>query len=50
MAVKVDYAVQETFTNIRRNFFLTMAAILVVTVSLYLVGGVLLARSSQLDH
>ena len=46
MAVKVDYAVQETFTNIRRNFFLTMAAILVVTVSLYLVGGVLLARSS----
>ena len=46
MAVKVDYAVQETLTNIKRNFFLTMAAILVVTVSLYLVGGVLLARSS----
>lgn len=44
MAIKVDYALQETFTNIRRNAFMTIASVLVVAVSLYLVGGVLLGR------
>lgn len=44
MAIKVDYAVQETLTNIRRNGFMTLASVLVVSVSLYLVGGVLLGR------
>lgn len=46
MAIKMDYAVQETITNMRRNVFLTVAAIMVVTVSLYLVGGVLLGSSA----
>lgn len=44
MAIKLDYAIQETFTNIRRNGFMTVASVLVVAVSLYLVGGVLLGR------
>lgn len=44
MAIKLDYALQETFTNIRRNGFMSVASILVVAVSLYLVGGVLLGR------
>ncbi|HVL91631.1 MAG TPA: permease-like cell division protein FtsX [Actinomycetota bacterium] len=44
MAIKLDYAVQETITNIRRNGFMTLASVLVVAVSLYLVGGVLLGR------
>jgi cell division transport system permease protein len=44
MALKVDYAVQETITNLRRNAFMTVASILVAAVSLYLVGGVLLGR------
>jgi cell division transport system permease protein len=42
MAIKVDYAVQESVTNIRRNFFITFAAILVVGVSLFLGGSALL--------
>lgn len=44
MAVNVQYAARETVTNLRRNVFLTLAAVLVVTVSLYLVGVVLIAR------
>lgn len=44
MAIKLDYALQETVTNIRRNGFMTLASVLVVAVSLYLVGGVLLGR------
>ena len=44
MAIKADYALQETFTNIRRNAFMTIASVMVVAVSLYLVGGVMLGR------
>ncbi|MHB8510872.1 MAG: permease-like cell division protein FtsX [Actinomycetota bacterium] len=44
MAIKVDQALQETFTNIRRNGFMTLASVLVVAVSLFLVGGVLLGK------
>ena len=43
-AIKVDYAVRETVTNIKRNVFMSVAAIAVVAVSLFLVGGVLLMR------
>lgn len=46
MAIKLDYAVQESVTNIRRNLFMSFAAVLVVTVSLFLFGGVFLLRSS----
>ncbi|MBI4729465.1 MAG: ABC transporter permease [Acidobacteria bacterium] len=44
MAIRVDYAVRETLNNIRRQMFMSVAVILVVAVSLYLVGGVLLLR------
>jgi len=44
MAIKVDYAVQESVTNIRRNFFITFAAVLVVGVSLFLGGSALLLQ------
>ncbi|MCA1831829.1 MAG: permease-like cell division protein FtsX [Actinomycetota bacterium] len=40
--IKVDYAVRETVTNMRRNVLMAVAAVLVVAVSLFLVGGVLL--------
>lgn len=46
MAVKLDYAVQESLTNIRRNFFMTFAAVMVVAVSLFLFGGVFLVRGA----
>jgi cell division transport system permease protein len=53
MAIKVDYALQESVTNMRRNFFITFAAVLVVAVSLFLSGSALLlqratARASDL--
>ncbi len=44
MAIKVDYAIQESVTNMRRNLFVSFAAVLVVTVSLFLFGGVFLLR------
>lgn len=44
MAIKIDYAVQESVTNIRRNMFITIAAILVVGVSLFLGGSALLLQ------
>jgi cell division transport system permease protein len=44
MAIKVDYAIQESATNIRRNMFITIAAILVVGVSLFLGGSALLLQ------
>jgi cell division transport system permease protein len=46
MAIKVDYAVRETVTNMKRNVFMAVAAVLVVAVSLFLVGGVLLLRGA----
>ena len=39
MALKLDYVVRETGTNLVRNFSLTIASILTVAVSLSLVGG-----------
>lgn len=44
MAIKIDYALQESATNIRRNMFITVAAILVVGVSLFLGGSALLLQ------
>ena len=46
MAIKVDYAVQESVTNMRRNLFMSFAAVLVVAVSLFLFGGVFLLRNA----
>ena len=46
MAIKLDYAIQESVTNMRRNFFVTFAAVLVVSVSLFLFGGVFLLRGA----
>ena len=44
MALSLDYVARETWTNLRRNFLMTSAAILTVAVSLSLVGGALLLR------
>ena len=46
MAIKLDYAVQESVTNMRRNLFMSFAAVLVVTISLFLFGGFLVLRSA----
>ena len=46
MALKVDYVVRETGTNLIRNFSLTFASILTVAVSLSLVGAALLVRGA----
>ena len=44
MALRLDYFVQETAANLRRNFSLTIASLLTVAVSLALVGAALLLR------
>ncbi len=44
MALKLDYAVRETWTNLRRNVVTSVASVLCVTVSLSLVGVALMAR------
>ena len=44
MALKIDYVVRETATNLRRNMLMTVAAVLTVGVSLSLVGSALLLR------
>lgn len=44
MAMNLDYAVRETWTNLRRNVVISIASILCVTVSLSLVGVALMAR------
>lgn len=44
MALKVDYFVRETGTNLLRNFSITLASVLTVFVSLVLVGSSLLLR------
>lgn len=46
MALKLDYMVRETGTNLVRNFSLTVASVLTVAVSLSLVGGALLLRDA----
>ena len=44
MAISVDYVIRETATNLKRNFLMTTAAIMVVATSLGLVGGALMIR------
>ena len=44
MALNIDYVARETAHNLRRNFTLTIAALLTVVVSLTLVGISLLVR------
>ncbi len=43
MGISLQYVIKETGTNLKRNVFITVAAVMVVTVSLYLVGVVLIA-------
>ena len=43
MPISFQYVAKETATNLKRNVFITFAAVLVVSVSLYLVGVVLIA-------
>jgi cell division transport system permease protein len=42
-SVNLQYVIKETSTNLKRNFFITIAAVLVVVVSMYLVGAVFVA-------
>lgn len=49
MAIKVDYVVRETWTNLRRNLTLTAASVVTVAVSLALVGSAFIVRSA-VDH
>jgi len=44
MPLKMDYVARETAVNLRRNFFMTTAAVAVAAVSLALVGGALLLK------
>lgn len=44
MALKIDYVVRETSTNLRRNITLTIATIVAIGVSLSLLGSALLMR------
>ena len=44
MPIKVDYVARETASNLKRNFTITLASILTVFVSLFLVGFSLLFR------
>ncbi len=46
MALKLDYMVRETGTNLVRNLSLTLASVLTVAVSLSLVGAALLVRGA----
>jgi cell division transport system permease protein len=46
MALKVDYAVRETGSNLARNLTITIASVLTVAVSLALVGFSLMLRSA----
>jgi cell division transport system permease protein len=53
MAVSVEYVAKETATNLWRNRFMALAAILTVAVSLSLVGTALLLRQAvnrQIDY
>ena len=45
MAIKLDYVVRETATNLTRNVTLTLASILTVVVSLTLFGSALHAAT-----
>ena len=46
MAIRLDYAVQESVTNMRRNLFMSFAAVLVVTIALALFGAVFIFRAA----
>src|SRR3954447_4846032 len=41
---KIDYVVRETTSNLARNFTITLASIMTVVVSLFLVGASLMLR------
>ena len=43
---RLEYAVSETITNVRRNPFISVAAILVMTISLFMFGAVFLLRGA----
>lgn len=43
---RLEYAVSETLTNVRRNPFISVAAILVMTISLFMFGAVFLLRGA----
>jgi cell division transport system permease protein len=45
MALRPDYVVRETWSNLRRNVTLTIAAIVTIGVSLSLFGGAMLIRA-----
>ena len=45
-AIKIDYAVRETVTNMKRNVFMLVQAVIVVAITLFLVGGVLIFSGS----
>jgi cell division transport system permease protein len=42
MALRVDYFLGETFSNLRRNLLMTLAAVSTVSVSLFLLGGTMI--------
>lgn len=44
--IRVDYAVRETATNMKRNVFMLVQAIIVVSITLFLVGCVVLFSGS----
>src|SRR6476469_5217595 len=44
MALKVDYVVKETGTNLRRNLTLSFATMITIAIALTLVGAALLMR------
>jgi cell division transport system permease protein len=44
MAIKLDYVVRETGSNLVRNFTITLASVMTVAVSLALVGAALMAQ------
>jgi cell division transport system permease protein len=43
---RLEYAVSETLTNVRRNPFISVAAVLVMTISLFMFGSVFLLRAA----
>ncbi len=46
MAIKLDYVVRETATNLRRNLTLSLASMVTVAVSLALVGSAFVVRAA----
>ena len=46
MAISAGYVVKETATNVRRNVFTSLAAVVTIAVSLVLLGWMLLSRQA----